>query len=73
MHGLSTHACSYSYLISSLFGSGFNLAVWQVFIRPPNLNDANNYSFRAIVCIAATAFCQIKITLTTITVRFAKY
>ena len=41
MHGLSTHACSYSYRISSLFGGGFNLAVWQVFICPPNLNDAN--------------------------------
>ena len=41
MHGLSTHACSYSYHISSLFGGGFNLAVCQVFIHRPILNDAN--------------------------------
>ena len=29
------------YRIRSIFGGDFNLAVWQFFVCPPNLNDAN--------------------------------
>ena len=28
-----------TYCIRGLFGSGFNLAVWQIFNNPPNLNN----------------------------------
>ena len=60
------------YHIRGIFGGDFNLAVWR-FSSPPNLNDANIRSFIAIICIAATAFRQIKVAPTTITDRFAKY
>ena len=37
-----THAYTCEmYCIRSLFGGGFNLAVWRFFVCPPNLNNAN--------------------------------
>ena len=46
-----------------------NLAVWRSFICLPNLNIV----LKLLICIAATAFCQIKVTLAMITDQFAKY
>jgi len=37
-HCLVIHAV---YCYAVYLGSDFNLAVWQFFIRPPNLNNAN--------------------------------
>ena len=54
----------------SLFSGDFNLAVWRFFVHPPNLANVKN-SFIAIICIAATAFRQIKVMLTMITDQFA--
>ena len=42
------------YCVRSSIGGDFNLVVWQFFVHLLNLNNAN-------ICIAATAFCQIKV------------
>ena len=51
--------CITKHRLRSLFGNDFNLAVWQFFVRWPNLNNANIVLHVAIV---ATAFRQIRIT-----------
>ena len=53
------------YRMHSSFDGNFNLVVLAIFICLPNLNNAN--IFLAIICTAATAFCQIKVTPMTIT------
>ena len=53
----------------SLFGCDFNLVVWRFFVCLPSVNN----TFIAIICIAATAFRQIKVTPTIIADRFAKH
>ena len=69
MHG---HMYICIYRIRSLFGSDFNLAVWRFFFCLPSLNNAN-IVLQLLICIAATAFRQIKVMPATITNQFAKY
>ena len=41
MCAVSSLGMKQNYRIRSIFGGDFNLAVWQFFVHPPNLNDPN--------------------------------
>ena len=60
---------NYNIPYTQFIGGDFNLAVWRFFVCPPNLNNPNI----VLICTAATAFCQIKVSPTTIIDQFAKY
>ena len=59
-------------LICQRFGIDYNLAVWRFFACSSNLNNVD-IVLELLICIAAMAFCQIKVTPITITNQFTKY